>query len=82
MAIGRALAIGRVEAAPVRHRLEAVGQADHRLGRAEHEIAVALGDARDAVEHADLGLLVEIDQHVAAEHHVERAEMREIAAAG
>ena len=32
----------------------------------------------DAVEHADLGLLIEIDQHVAAEHHVEAAEAGEI----
>ena len=33
---------------------------------------------RDAFEHAVLGRLVEIDEHVAAEHHVEHAERREV----
>ena len=65
----------RVEAALVGDRLEAIGQPDHGLGGAEHQKAVALGDVGDALEHADLGRLIEIDQHVAAEHHVEPAEM-------
>src|SRR6267142_3865643 len=49
-----------IEPAPVRGRLEAVGQAHHGLGGAEHQIAVALGDPRHAVEHADLGRLIKI----------------------
>ena len=71
----------RVEAALVRDRLERVGQTDHGLGRAEQEISIGRHDARDPLEHVDLGRLVEIDQHVAAEHDVERAEVREVAAA-
>ena len=62
-----------------RHDLEAVDQPDHGLRRAEHQIAVARRGAGHAVEHVDLGLLVEIDQHVAAEDHVEQAELGKVA---
>ena len=67
-----------IDAALVGDRLEAVGQPDHRLGAAQHQEAVALGDAGDALEHADLGGLIEVDQHVAAQHQIEAAEMGEV----
>src|SRR6266545_870431 len=68
----------RVEAALVGERLEAVGEADHGLGRAQHQIALAVEAARQAFEYADLGVVIEIDQHVAAEHQVEHAELAEV----
>src|SRR5262249_6094345 len=70
--------VRHVEAALLGQRFERVGQADDGLGRAQHEKAVRSHDLGKTLEHVDLGLLVEIDQHVAAEHHVERAELREI----
>src|SRR5262249_43822399 len=63
----------------VLQRAERLGETDHRLGGAEHQEAVGLEHLGDAVEHADLGLLIEIDQHAAAEHDVEIAEMGEVA---
>src|SRR5262245_15015880 len=74
----RGLHVRHVEAATVRVRLELVGEADHRLGGAQHEIAVALDLTRQTVEHDDLGVLIEVDQHVAAEHDIECAKRREI----
>jgi len=59
--------------------LEAFDETDDGLGGAEHQIAVTRGDARQAIEHVDLGLLVEINQHVTAEDDVELAELDEIA---
>src|SRR5947209_3053205 len=71
-------AVRGVDPTPLGHRREAVGQSEHGLGRSEQEVAVMLGNPGDALEHGSLGLPVEIDQHVAAEHHVEEAETREI----
>src|SRR6516225_3378031 len=59
--------------------LEALGQSYHRLGGAEHEISITTHDPRQAIEHTALRLLVKIEQHVAAEHHIEYPEMGEIA---
>src|SRR5690348_14879118 len=67
-----------VEAVLVADHLEAVGQAHHGLGGAEHQKTVAGGDARQPIEHVDLGLLVEIDQHVAAEDQIEDAEVGKV----
>src|SRR5579875_1058322 len=55
-------------------RLEAVGDAEHRLGAAEIEEAVIGHDLTDALEHPGLGLLVEVNKDVAAEDDVEAAE--------
>src|SRR5262249_48084764 len=63
-----------IQTAVVGHRPETRGQADHRLGAAEHQEAVALRHVGDPFEHVDLGGLVEVDQHVAAKHHVEASE--------
>jgi drug/metabolite transporter (DMT)-like permease len=80
---GRTLVVGNgasshprlaVQAAPVGHRPETRGQADHGLGAAEHQEAVALRDVGNTFEHVDLGDLIEVDQHIAAEHHVEAPE--------
>src|SRR6267154_1562457 len=49
----------RINAALVRERPKAVGQPHHRLGAAQHQEAVARGDAGDALQHANLGGLVE-----------------------
>ena len=55
-------------------RPEMLAQSDHRLGRAEDEIAVGRKLAGEAGENVDLGRLVEIDQYIAAEDDVELAE--------
>src|SRR6516225_3854294 len=69
----------RVQSAAVRDRFEAFGQSDDGLGCTEHQITVTIQILRQTVKNADLRRLVEIDEHVAAEHHVEYAELRKIA---
>ena len=58
----------------IRMRPEPPGETDHSLGGAKHQIAVRLDLTRQPVEHTGLALLTEIDQRVAAEHEIERAE--------
>src|SRR5579863_96695 len=65
--------IWRIEAALIRQDLESLGDADHRLGRAEDEIAVAINGPRQPIEQIGFGRLIEIDQHVAAEDHIKHA---------
>src|SRR6185312_3751488 len=67
-----------IESALFGNRLETLGQTDHGLGAAEHEKAVTLGAGGHALKHADLGRLIEVDQHVAAKHHVEHSEAPEV----
>jgi len=47
--------VGRIDAAQVGARPVDVGEADHRLGRAEEQIAVGLVRSQQAVEDVDLG---------------------------
>src|SRR6478672_5200875 len=68
----------RINAALVRKRPKTVSQPYHRLGAAQHQEAVALGDAGDTLQHANLGGLIEIDQYIAAQHQIEAAEMAEV----
>ena len=63
----------------VHDRLKRIRQADDRFGGTEHEITIALHDIGRTAEHVALGLLIKIQEHIAAEHDVEDAEMREIA---
>ena len=63
-----------IQSAPVGNRPKTPGQADHGLGTAKHQEAVALRHVGDALKHVNLGRLIEVDQHVAAEHHVEASE--------
>src|SRR3546814_2670966 len=58
--------------------LESIGDTEHSLGTAEIEEAVGRHDLSNATQHLALGGLVEVDQHVAAEHHVELPEHRRI----
>src|SRR5665213_956219 len=74
----RARTAGPIETAALRIGLEDVGQPDHRFGCAEHEKAVRFGHLGKAVEYVDLGVLIEIDQNVAAEDHVESSELGKI----
>ena len=41
----------------------------------EHQVAVRPNHPADVLQHLRLGVLVEIDQHVAAEHDIEWAEV-------
>src|SRR3546814_10538504 len=61
-----------------RNHLESIGDTEHSLGTAEIEEAVGRHDLSNATQHLALGGLVEVDQHVAAEHHVELPEHRRI----
>src|SRR5439155_24139073 len=74
----RWLGVRHVEATPFGVWLELVGEADHRLGGAQHEIAIAIDLTRQTVKHRDFHVLIEVDQHIAAEHDVERAKRPEI----
>src|SRR5690242_2200595 len=58
--------------------LESVRNANDRLGRAQHHEAVRLDHSCKTLEDPDLGVLVEIDQHVSAEDHVEASKMAEV----
>src|SRR5450631_4385657 len=69
---------GPIQPATLRIGLEGVGQPDHRFGGAEHQKAIGLGRLGEAVEYVGLGILVEIDQDVAAEDDVEDAKMGKI----
>src|SRR5262245_19467441 len=62
--------IGCIQAALVRNNHEAVGQPHHRFGRAKYEIAVPGDGLCKPLEEIDLRLLIEIDEHVAAEDHI------------
>src|SRR5260221_562921 len=67
-----------IEPTLVGNELEAACETDDGLGPAKRQEAVTLGDVGDAIEHRGFGGLIEIDQHVAAEHHIESAEMRKV----
>src|SRR5215218_1498511 len=67
-----------IETSSVRVGFERIGQPDHGLCRAQHQKAVRLARSRKPVQYADLGVLIEVDQYVAAEDHVEHAELGEI----
>src|ERR1700730_17093344 len=71
-------AVRRIQSTMLRDRLKAVGQSDNCFGRAEHQEGVLLHCPRKALKHADFGHLVEIDEHIAAEHRIERAKLTEI----
>src|ERR1700738_2975751 len=59
-------------------RLEDVGHPAHRLRRTQRKEAVRLGRLGEAIEYVDLGVLIEIDQNVPAEDHVEDPELGKI----
>src|SRR5579871_4411393 len=75
---GTAGRVRLVEAALVRIRPERVGNPDNGFGCTQHQHAVRLDRLCDALEDSRLGLLVEIDQDVAAEDDVEFAEAGEV----
>ena len=58
--------------------MKASDDPDHGFGGAQRQQAVGLEQPGKALEDAGLGVLVEIDQDVAAENHVERSEMRKV----
>ena len=70
--------MGPVKAAAFRTGFEGFAQPDHRFRRTQHQEPVRLRYPGEAVEDVDLGILVEIDQHVAAEHHIENSELGKI----
>ena len=49
-----------------------------RISGAQGQHAIGLDHRRKPLEDAGFGLLVEIDQNVSAENHVERTKMRKI----
>ncbi len=55
-----------------------VGQPDHRFRCTKHEKAVRFGRLGKAIEDVDLGVLIEVDQNVPAEDHVEDPELGKI----
>ena len=59
---------------PLRHRCEIVAYAGGRLRSAEHEIAVRGKPHGKTRKHGTFCGVVEIDQHVPAKDHIERAE--------
>src|SRR5580698_1304490 len=67
-----------IETAPFRKRLEGIGQPDHGFRSTQHQKSVSLGDPGEPVENVDLGVLVEIDQHVPAENDVEDPELGKV----
>src|SRR5271169_5191517 len=67
-----------VKSAPLRIWLEGVGYPDHGFGRAQHQHAIGFEHPRKPIEDASLGFLVEIDQDVATENHIERSKMGKI----
>src|SRR5204862_2607266 len=67
-----------IKPAPVGIWLEGIGDADHGFSRAQRQYAIGFEYLCDALEDMGLGVLVEIDQHVAAEDHVEGAEVGEV----
>src|ERR1700730_2856844 len=67
-----------VETAALRKGLEDVGQPDHRFGCSQHEEPVRFVRLGEAVENVDLGVLIEVDQNVAAEDHIEDPELGKI----
>src|SRR5262249_24327665 len=70
--------IRHIQSTLVGQRFERVREADHSLGGAEHQIAIVRHLPRDTVEHGNLGVLIEVDQDVPTEHHIESAQRREI----
>src|SRR6266851_630068 len=67
-----------IETAAFRIGFEDVGQPDHRFGCSQHEEPVRFGRLGEAVENVDLGVLIEVDQNVAAENHIEDPELGKI----
>src|SRR5882757_6854428 len=55
-----------------------VGQPDHRFGRSQRQEAIGLGRPGEAAENVDLGVLIEINQNVSAEDHIEGPELGKI----
>lgn len=67
-----------IEAAPLRKRRESVGQPNQRFRRTQHEKTIRLGRLGKAVDDADPGIPIEIDQDVPAEDHVEDPELGKV----
>src|SRR5258705_13089744 len=70
---GRPDRVRTVKPAPLRIGLEGIGYSDDGFSRAQRQDAIGLDHPGKAIEDADLGLLIEINQDVAAEDHVERS---------
>src|SRR5262249_2130441 len=71
-------AVGNVEAALVGDGLERLGKADDGLGSPEHQKAIVRHLKCDPIEYGDFIVLIEIDEHVTTEHHIEIAQCRKI----
>jgi hypothetical protein len=67
-----------IDGAPLRHRLEDVGEPKHRFRRAKHQKAIRFDRLGKPVQHIGLGLLIEVDQYVPAEDQVEHPELGEV----
>ena len=74
----RSIGIWTIDPAPVRTGFERIGYSNDGFGGTQRHHAIGLDASRKALEYAGLGLLVEIDQNVTTEDHVERADMGEI----
>src|SRR3954464_13693195 len=74
----RSIGTWTIDTAPVRTGFERVGYPNHRFRSPQGQHAVGLDASCKAVEYPGLGRLVEIDQNVTTEDHVERAEMGEV----
>src|SRR6266566_4071090 len=74
----RARTAGLIQTAPFRIRLEDIGQPDHGFGCSQHEETVRLSRFGETVEDVDLGVLIEVDQNVPAENHIEDPELGKI----
>lgn len=72
------MTVENIKAAFVGERFERLGEADDSLRGPEHQKPVFGHLPGDPIEDGDLGLLVEIDQHVAAEDDIEIAQHRKI----
>ena len=72
------LPLGRYRPRRSAIRLERVGQTDDGFRRAQHEEAVRFHRLGETVEDVDLGVLIEIDQDVAAEDDVECPELGKV----
>ena len=70
--------VGSVEPPPLRKGLEGIGNPDDGFGGAQRQYAVGFDRPCKAIEYRGLGVLIEIDQDVAAEDHVEGPEMGKI----
>src|SRR4051794_3902945 len=75
---GRSLGIGTIKTAAIGIGFECLGYSDDGLSGAQGQHAIRLDDPCKALEDAGFGLLVEVDQNVSAEYHIERTKMREV----